>query len=331
MDKKLFGNKDGKDVYLYEIKNEKLSVTLSSLGATVVSIMVGDRDVTGGFDTIEGYIGDNSYQGVTVGRVANRIDGCSFIMDGKEYRLTDNQGNATLHGGVGFSRRVWDVLSYDGENILFSYTSPDGEDGFPSELYVEVRFSLTESGLMIDYTAIPRGKTPISLTNHTFFNLDGLGGSVRDHKAKIYADRYTEVNDRLIPTGVRPCVEGTLFDFRKSREFKEGFEALGGYDHNFILSPKVFKSFGAYTLGLAAEFSGKDIAMKVYTDRPSAQLYTGQYLGRGSDFKGGIKQVKFGAFCFEAQTEPNGVKEGRDIYSAGEIYKQRTVYEFFSI
>ena len=331
MDKKPFGIKDGKKVCLYELKNEKLSVTLSTLGARVVSIRVGGRDVTGGFDTLDGYISDDSYQGATVGRVANRIDGCSFIMDGKEYSLPNNNGGATLHGGKGFSKRVWEVLSYDCENIVFSYTSPDGEDDFPAELYTEVRFSLTESGLMIDYTAKPRGKTPISLTNHTYFNLDGLGGTVENHKAVIYADRYTEVNDRLIPTGVRPDVDGTLFDFKESREFKEGLEKMRGYDHNFILSPIDFKSFGNYRLGLAAEFFGKDLGMKVYTDRPAAQLYTGNFLGSGPDFKGGIKQVRHGAFCFETQTEPNGVRCGRDFYSNGEIYKHTTVYEFFAI
>lgn len=328
MTKTYFGNIEGKDVFLYTLKNDKIRLSLTEYAAAVVGINAFGTEIGGGFEKAEDYLADKSNHGASVGRVANRIDGCSFTMDGRTYSLPDNDKGATLHGGRGFSKRLWELSSADERSVVFRYFSPDGEEGFPADLEVYAKYSLTEYGFMIDYTAIPSGKTPISLTNHAYFNLDGFGGSVKEHKAIIYADRYTEINDRLLPTGERPRVDGTLFDFKELRSFAEMPKNTDGYDHNFLLSPTSFKCFGEKRLALAAEMLGKEIKMTLYTDRPCVHLYTGNGLGNGPDYKGGIKQTKHGAFCLETQTEPGGVKRGQDFYSPDGVYRHTSVYEF---
>ena len=195
-----------------------------------------------------------------------------------------------------------------------------------------MRYSVENGALIIEYVAVPKAKTPISLTNHSYFNLDGFGGDIKSHKAIIYAENYSEVNERLIPTGEHPSVFGTRFDFTEPHEIGEriGGDFIG-YDHNFILKPKTTKVFAEREIALAAEVFGKSLVMKTYTDQPGIQLYIGNFLGEGPNFKGGIKQIRHGAFCIEAQTEPNSVNHGIGIYDAGEVYTQTTVYEIEKI
>ena len=328
MEKKLFGKtSSGKEVFTYTLKNDKCSARISDYGATLIAFEVYGTDIVGGFDTLDTYKSDDSHQGATIGRVANRIAGARFVMDGKEYMLTANDHGNCLHGGVGFDFKVWDVKEYDGEKIVLAYSSFDGEEGFPARLDVTVSYILSETDLIIDYKAVPHGKTPISLTNHAYFNLDGFGGDILEHVMTIYADRYTEVDETLIPNGNRPCVKDTAFDFTVARRIGERIsDTDGGYDHNFILSPTLYREYLGKRLGLSAEAMGKSLKLSVYTDQPGIQLYTGNFLGNGASFKGGIRQVKHGAFCLEAQTEPNSVNHGIGFYDAGEIYTQTTVY-----
>ena len=328
MDKEFFGKtRDGKDAYKYTLKNDICEVKISNYGATVLSFDVFGRDIVGGFDALETYINDDSHQGAIIGRVANRVGGASFVMDGKEYRLPDNDNGNCLHGGCGFDFKIFEVKKYDGERIVLNYVSRDGEEGFPAEVDVTVTYILCGSQLIIDYKAIPSAKTPISLTNHSYFNLNGFGGDILCHKIRIYADSYTAVGDDLIPTGERPETSGTPFDFTEPRKIGERIaDTDGGYDHNFILSPTVYEEYLGKRLGLAAELYGDDIGMKVYTDQVGVQFYTGNFLGNGADFKGGIKQVKHGALCLEAQIEPNSIKHDIGFYDKGEVYTQTTVY-----
>jgi aldose 1-epimerase len=222
------------------------------------------------------------------------------------------------------------VLAYDGKSITLEYNSYDGEEGFPSALNVKVTYVLEGADLYIMYTATPDGKTPIALTNHAYFNLDGFGGTIEDHTAVIYADKYTEVNENLIPNGIRPNVVGTVFDFTTPHTIGErcGKDFLG-YDHNFILSPSVFEEKFGKKLGLAADVKGKKLGMKVYTDQPGVQFYIGNFLGSDPDpaFRGDIKKIRHGAFCLETQTEPNCVNHGEGFYEAGETYFHNTVYK----
>ena len=328
MTKELFGKApDGKEIFVYTLSSNGCTARIMDYGATLISFVIDGIDVVGGFDTLDAYISDDSHQGATVGRVANRIAGARFVMDGKEYSLTKNDNGNCLHGGVGFDFKTWRVKEYDGEKIVLTYTSEDGEEGFPSRLDVTVSYILDGGNLIIDYEAIPYGRTPVSLTNHAYFNLDGFGGDILGHTLTVHADRYTEVDGSLIPNGHRPLVKGTAFDFTVPRKIGERIaDTDGGYDHNYILCPAVYREFLGKRLGLAAEVKGEALMLKVYTDQPGIQLYTGNFLGYGADFKGGIKQIKHGALCLEAQTEPDSVNHGIGFYGVGEVYTQTTVY-----
>ena len=328
MDKKFFGKTlCGNDAHVYIIKNSVCEATFTDYGATVLSWVFDGKDVVGGFDKLETYFTDDSHQGATIGRVANRIANATFTMDGVEYRLPKNNGENCLHGGVGFDFKLWDVVEYDDGHITFSLLSPDGDEGFPADLDVKVTYTLVGSELIIDYKAIADGKTPIALTNHSYFNLNGFGGDILSHKLTVYADSYTEVGEDLIPTGNRPRVFGTPFDFTAPHTVGERIaDTNGGYDHNYILTPTVFKEYLGKQLGLAAVVEGDQLVMKVYTDQPGVQLYTGNFLGMGADFKGGVKQVKNGAMCLETQTEPNCINHGIGFYNKGETYTHTTVY-----
>ena len=330
MSRKFFGvTPCGGEAHIYTLKNEKAEATITDYGATLLSLKIDGVDVIGGFDRLEDYFTDDSHQGAIIGRVANRIEGACFTMDGKEYNLPANNGRNCLHGGRGFDFRLWSADEYNDNNITFTYTAKDGEEGFPAKLDVTVRYILDGSDLIIDYKAIPDGTTPIALTNHAYFNLNGLGKDILTHKLTLFADRYTTVNDELIPTGERPLVDGTAFDFRAAKAIgKDIGNVEGGYDHNYILTPEIANEYIGKELGLIAILEGDALRMKMYTDQPGVQLYTGNFLGNGHDFKGGIKQVKHGALCLEAQTEPNAVKRGECFYKAGEEYVQTTVYSF---
>ena len=333
MSKELFGiMPDGREVFTYTLKTDDCIAKVTDYGATLLSLEVFGVDVVGGFDTLEAYMTDDSHQGATIGRVANRIEGARFMMDGKEYRVTQNDNGNCLHGGCGFDFKAWSVSEYDGQKIVFEYTSKDGEEGFPARLDVTVAYILSGSELIIDYKAVPHGKTPVSLTNHAYFNLDGLGSDILGHTLTVHAEEYTAVNSQLIPSGERPCVKGTPFDFTSPKRIGDRIDDTdGGYDHNFILEPTEYGEYLGKRLGLAAGVTGKKLGMKVYTDQPGIQFYTGNFLGTGHDFKGGIRQVKHGALCLEAQTEPNSINHGIGFYSKGEIYTQTTVYSVYKI
>lgn len=329
MEKKLFGVlPSGEEIFLYTLKSGKATVKIMTRGATIVHFNAFGREIVGGFDSLDDYLRDGSHQGATIGRVANRIGGAEFVMDGKTYRLPKNDGENCLHGGDGFDHKVWTVEEYADDRITLSYLSADGEEGFPSALLSKVTFTLSGAALIIHYEATPEGKTPIALTNHSYFNLNGFGGSIESHTAQIYAERYTEVGEDLIPNGNHPEVKGTAFDFTEPHKIGErvggGFL---GYDHNFVLSPTEEKAFGEYTLGHAARVCGRDLSLDVYTDQPGVQFYIGNFLGGEPDFRGGVKKIFHGAFCLETQTEPDCVSHGVGFYDKGETYTHTTVYE----
>ncbi|MBQ1950397.1 MAG: galactose mutarotase [Clostridia bacterium] len=330
MNKRLFGTLPcGTKIAIFTLTHGKSSAEIMTYGAAIVSLRpFGNVDVVGGYDCIEDYLADTSNQGAIIGRVANRIEGACFKMDNKVYHLVDNDNGNCLHGGGGFHQKVWQVNAYTQNSVTLSYYSPDGEDGFPAGLPVCVKYTLEDSALCIDYTAKPEGKTPIALTNHAYFNLDGFGKDIRKHKIQIAAERYTEVDERLIPNGNRPPVASTSLDFRKSRLIDDGTDAFTGYDHNMILSPTSFRSFHGVSLGLAAQAENDRLTLQVYTDQPGLQFYTGNFLGDGPCFKNGVPPIQYGAFCLEAQTEPNCIKKGIAIYDKGTTYSQHTVYKF---
>ena len=330
MKKELFGKlPTGEEVYKYTLENDVASLQIMDFGATVVSFKPYGRDIIGGHDTIEDYLADSSHQGATIGRVANRIADAQFTMDGAIYMVTENNNGNCLHGGLGFDRRMWNVESVTENAISLTYCAADGEEGFPAALFTKVTFTLCGAVLIINYEAKPEGKTPIALTNHSYFNLDGFGGEICDHVATVYANKYTEVNEKLIPTGNQPSVFGTAFDFTVPHKIGERVGGdFVGYDHNFVLSPSVFKEFGGTKTHLAASVENADLRLNVYTDQPGVQFYMGNFMHEIKPlFRGGVKPVFHGAFCLETQTEPNCINHGIGFYDAGETYTHICVYE----
>lgn len=211
IEKKLWGNHNGKDCYLFTLENGNMTAEITNYAGSLVKLIVPDKDgnkgdILLGYDTLDGYIAGTSSQGALVGRYANRIGGAKFTLNGKEYTLAKNDNGNTLHGGnVGFNKKVWDVKDY-GENgdpyVVFSYTSVDGEEGFPGTLTLDVKYTLTADSIEICYNAVSDKDTVMNFTNHSYFNLNGTdAGNIRDHIAQIFADKYTPVSPVLIPTG----------------------------------------------------------------------------------------------------------------------------------
>ena len=330
MEKTIFGYMPtGEEVHVYTLKNENASVSIMTRGATIIDFTVFGVSIVGGFDTLDNYLLDTSHQGAIIGRVANRIENAQFTMDGKTYNVPKNNiGKHCLHGGTGFDYRLFTVKEVTDNSITLCYTSADGEEGFPACLHLTVTYTLIGASLRIDYLAKTEGKTPIILTNHAYFNLDGFGDTVLNHNVAMYADTYAEVNDELIPSGRRLPVQNTVYDLNTPTKLGERITGeFTGYDTYYHTAPKAFANFNGKRLGLIAEVDNGKLKLKTYTDQPGAQLYTANAMGDGPDFKGGVKKINYGAFCVETQTEPNCISRGEEWYGAGDTYTQTTVYE----
>jgi aldose 1-epimerase len=335
---------DGTPVKAFTITNSKgVIVKLITRGATLVEWHVPDKngkmdDVVFGFDDIAGYESPAyQYYGATVGRVGNRIAGGKFTIDGHEYTLNKNEPTNTLHGGVkrSLDKVVWDGKPFenkDGQGVVFTYTSPDGEEGFPGNLTMKVTYTLTDKDeLRIDYEATTDKATPINLTNHAYFNLSGAGSpTINDHELMLNADSYTPVNDALIPTGEFVPVAGTPFDFRTFHKIGERVNQLDdkpgkGYDHNFVLNRTV------PGLSFAAKVrdpkSGR--VLTEYTTEPGVQFYGGNFL-KGDAGKGGKPYAHRSGFCLETQHYPDSINQPNFppvVLRPGEKYTQTCVYQ----
>jgi aldose 1-epimerase len=314
--------KDGAAVYRYVLtNNQNLEAVVISYGATLVSVKTPDRDgkiadVVFGYDDLNGYEQDRAYIGATVGRFANRIAGGEFVLDGTTFHIPKNNGPNTLHGGtVGFNKRVWtgvDRSRADAEVLELSYTSPDGEEGFPGMLKVTVTYTLPadKNELRIDYSATTDKDTVLNLTNHSYFNLSGdPTQQILKHRVLIRGQKFVPVNASLIPTGELRPVAGTPFDFTKATaigaRIDQDTEQLKfgmGYDQTWVLETKEKPG-----LELAAEAfeptSGR--ALEVLTTQPGVQFYTGNSLDGTARGKGGQLYARRTAFCLETQHFPD--------------------------
>ena len=326
---------DGHPVDAWELQAGDYRAQFLTFGGILRSLLVpageGHRDVVLGCETLEEYERQDKYFGALVGRTANRIGGAAFSLNGRDYTLAANNGPNCLHGGnMGFDRRLWQATPRDGSLVL-SYTSPDGEEGFPGTLEVSVTCSLTPEGtLSLDYRATTDADTPISLTCHAYFNLLGHNaGSLKDHQLQILADAFTPIDPNGLPTGEILPGEGP-FRLQDPRMLLEGLAQdhpqlrLGnGYDHNFILHHAP-----AGPLRLAARASVRDLCLECYTTQPGLQLYTANFLD-GNPGKEGASYGPRSAFCLETQSWPDAIHH-RDFPSmvlrAGETYRQRTEY-----
>lgn len=335
-------NKKGDPAKLYIFENRNgMEMHVSDFGATLQRLIVPDkdgikRDVVLGYDDPAGYEGvSGTFFGATVGRNANRIGDASFTYQGKTYKLDKNNGSNNLHSGFDcWSFRVWNVKDAAENRITFSLESPDGDQGFPGAVSVEVTYTLTDdNGIVIDYYARPEEDTPINMTNHSYFNLNGHdSGSVRTQQMRIDADAYTRTRADLIPTGEVIAVEGTPMDFRTKKEIgrdiDQEYEALilgNGYDHNWVLNNN-----GNYCL--AAELSSPDtgITMLVYTDLPGVQVYSGNFIEHEKGKDGAVYEKNQGV-CFETQYFPDALNHDNfksPVCKKGESYVTKTAYQF---
>ena len=342
--------KDGQAVQLFTIKsnNEKgIVAKVMTRGATLVQLHVPDTngemaDVILGFDDVSGYESDNNqYFGCTTGRVCNRIAKGKFSVDGKEYTVATNDGANHLHGGTerSLDKVIWKarpVSNEKGNGVVFTYTSPDGEEGYPGNLKVSVRYFIPNEGtrLAISYTAETDKATPVNLTNHAYFNLAGEGSkTVLDHTLMLNADKYTPVDDSLIPTGEMKSVEGTELDFRKPTVIGKRIDPLTdtsaiGYDHNFVLNK--LKKDAKLRLAAVLRDPGSGRSVRIMTDQIGIQFYSGNFL-KSQKGKGGKEYAHRSACCLETQHFPDSVNQKNfpsTILKPGGEYKTVTLLGF---
>jgi aldose 1-epimerase len=346
IEKRAFGKlEDGTTVDIYTLKNPNgLQLEITNYGGTVVTLRTPDRrgrfaDIVLGYADLRGYVTDTSYFGALIGRYANRIARGKFTLNGVEYQLPQNNGVNHLHGGVkGFHKVLWQVREVpraDGTALELTYFSKDNEEGYPGNLSVTATYVLTNANeLRIEYAATSDKETVVNFTHHSYFNLVGSGsGDILGHELKINADRFTPVDETLIPTGELRAVKGTPFDFTRATAIGSRINQTDqqlifgkGYDHNFVLNKK------GQELSLAANVyepsSGREIEM--WTTEPGVQLYSGNFLDKVRGKAGKIYQ-KRGGFCLEAQHFPDSPNQPgfpSTVLKPGERYTQTTVYKF---
>jgi aldose 1-epimerase len=332
------------EAQLFTLENDRgMRVSITTYGGRIVSLFAPDRagkfeDVTLGFDALDGYLGRNPFFGALVGRFANRIGDSAFKLNGREYAITPTEGKNSLHGGkLGFDKRIWNARVDDGQwtmddtsapsivnglsSLVLTYFSADGEEGYPGNMLVTVRYTLDNANaLTIDYDAVSDADTICSLTNHAYFNLAGAGnGDVLGHELTLDANAITVVRPDSIPTGEMRPVAGTPF------------KLAAGYDHNFALNNAGhFARIGE----LYEPHSGR--RMEVFTDAPGVQLYTGNKIGAGYAItgKGGKTYGQFAGLCLETQHFPDAINQPSfpsPILRAGDRYAQKTMWKFDAI
>jgi aldose 1-epimerase len=345
--KEVFGQtKDKKTAYLYTVENKNgVTAKFTDFGAILVALEVPDKDgktedVVLGFEKLEDYFVNDPNFGATIGRHANRIGGAAFTLNGKTYELDKNDGKNNLHGGFnGYHKRLWEAKTGEearGQVIEFTYHSPDGDQGFPGNLDISVKYILTEdNALIIEYNATPDKDTVINLTNHSYFNLAGqASGTILDQIAWIDSDEFTFADEESIPNGEIRKTAGTPMDFTTPKkvgvDIAADYDQLNwgkGFDHNWILKTK--KGTQTLVASLYDEKSGR--YMEVYTDLPGIQFYTGNFLDGTLTGKNGAVYIQRSGLCFETQYFPNAINVpsfDQPVTKAGELYHTETMYKF---
>jgi len=330
---------DGGSVLLFRMENENGAyVEVMNYGCRIRAIGVPDKngkitDICLGYDDIEGYLADQTYQGAVIGRYANRIAGAQFALNGKTYNLEKNDGANHLHGGSdGFHARVWSS-DFSAEGVSFSLREEDGDSGYPGALDISVAYTLSEDNkLSITYSAKSDSDTVVNFTNHTFFNLEGeTSTSILDHELQVFSDAITEADAALLPTGGMSAVAGTPFDFNEMKLIGRGIlsldksiKAAGGYDHNYCVRGD------GYRLAAILQSKKSGIRMSVYSDQPGIQIYTSNMLNEFIGKKGRIAG-KHSTICLESQhypDSPNIPAFPSTILKKGEEFITKTEFVF---
>ena len=317
----------------YFLQNSKgMEVEILNLGGIIKRLKVPNRqgiseDIVLGFDKNSDYMTKpHPYFGAIVGRFANRIAKGKFHLNGSSYCLATNFMGHALHGGVkGFDKRIWDV-SQNGNSLSLKYLSPDQEEGYPGNLMVEVTYSLSEKNeFFIEYKAQTDHDTIINLTNHSYFNLTGKDGPILDHELMINADMFTVVDKELIPNGKFQKVKNGPLDFTHTKKIKTHIEAIGGYDHNFVLNGSGHKLAAT----LYESKSGR--LMEVFTTEPGLQFYSGNFLDGLLVGKSKKKYQQYSGLCLETQhfpDSPNHPEFPSTTLSKGGVFQSQTTYKF---
>ncbi|KAK4350512.1 hypothetical protein RND71_029825 [Anisodus tanguticus] len=329
------------EIKVYELKKGDFSVKITNYGATVLSVILPDKhgkldDVVLGYNSINDYKNDTTYFGGLIGRVANRIGGAKFKLNGVEYKLPANDHGNTLHGGSrGFCDVIWTVEDYqEDSHVTLTYNSFDGEQGFPGDLSVKVTYMFIGANkLALDMQATPLNKaTPVNLASHTYWNLGGAtSGNIFSHTIQIFGSKITPVDDKLIPTGQITPVKGTAYDFLQPRTIGSKFSEIpGGYDINYVLDNTEGKHLHRVAIVHESKSGRK---MELWTNKPGVQFYTSNMLENAKG-KGGLVYHKYGALCLETQGFPDSVNHPNfpsQIVNPGETYKHIMVYRFTAL
>ena len=327
---------NGKEITEFILDNGVIEAHILNYGCIIQSLFVADkdgvkRDVVLGYDAAISYETNGGYLGAFIGRVANRTKDSKFSLNGKSYKLFANDGKNSLHGGQsGFDRKLYNA-EVVGESLVLTATSADGEEGYPGNLSIKVTYSLKGGAITMEYECTCDKDTPISLTNHSYFNLS-LEDTILNHNLTINSDYITSIDKNLIPTGELMLVEETPFDFRKGERFGEYIDFPhkqikfgGGYDHNYVL-----KNYGIYEKVASLYAPDTAIKMDVLTDNLGMQFYSGNFLNNETG-KGGRIHYKRAALCLETQSFPNAINQPSfptSILRAGETFKRKTTYSF---
>ncbi len=339
IEKEIFGTlPEGKEVYRYSLKNSRgMEVDIITYGAIISAIRIPGKkhepgDVVLGFDTLEEYLGDHPYFGAVAGRVCNRIGNARYELDGKIFPLTANEGVNQLHGGKkGFDKQLWTASvnkTPEQVSLILGYESPDGEEGHPGNLLVEIEYSLNDDNeLGIRFRAKSDKATHVNLTNHSYFNLNNCEGNIYDHELFIDSESICELNEASIPTGRILPVEGTPYDFRLSSTVGERIKEVGmGYDINYVLD----NPSRELTRVAAMHDPASGRTMEVLTTLPGVQLYTSNYIDHITG-KGGLIYEKHCAVCLETQYYPDSANHTSfpsTVLRPGETFDELTIYRF---
>ena len=327
---------NGCEIIEFILDNGVIEAHILNYGCIIQSLFVADkdgvkRDVVLGYDKAIAYETNGGYLGAFIGRVANRTKDSKFSLNGKNYKLFANDGKNSLHGGEnGFDRKIYNA-EIVGESLVLTAVSKDGEEGYPGNLNVKVTYSLKGGAITMEYECTCDKDTPISLTNHSYFNLS-LEDTILNHNLTINSDYITPIDKNLIPTGEQMFVEDTPFDFRKGERVGEYIDLPhkqikfgGGYDHNYVL-----KNYGIYEKVASLYAPDTAIKMDVLTDNLGMQFYSGNFLNNEMG-KGDRIHYKRAALCLETQSFPNAINEPSfptSILRVGEVFKKKTTYSF---
>lgn len=327
------------DIYLFTLKNNRgLEISISNLGAIIQSFIVPDRsgnatDIVLGFDTIaqyleQDYLDSMTYLGALIGRYANRVGNACFEIDGELFNVSENLPPHQIHGGLeGFDKKAWKPETLSGSTpakLKLSYLSKDGEEGFPGNLQVTVSFELNEENELILITeAITDKATPVNLTHHDYFNLNGAG-LIGNHWVEIPSAFYLGQHEDYLSSGELHPVAGTPYDFTRAKQIRQDWNAGEGYDQSFVLN----KDYGTWGKAASAYSEKSGIKLDIYTDEPTVHFYTGKYLNL-EGLKKGQSFPAFTGFCFETQHHCNAINIPGfpgTVLRPGEVYRHKTSY-----